>query len=294
MEPRAGTGSGEAITSSAGCEEGLNTSDNRFEGSLLDHVRALDSDWQLALQAEPVQRVLVNIDRYLQGRLEAGVTVFPAEPFRALHEVRPEDVRVVLLGQDPYHGPGQAQGLAFSVPDTCRTPPSLRNMFAELAREYPDRYVPQQNNLLRWARQGVLLLNTALTVEARQAGSHARCGWTDVTDTLLARVLQEPQPKVFLLWGAHAQARRSLLDAHTPAGPVQVLAANHPSPLSATRPPVPFIGCDHFSLTNQWLQAHGDVGIDWLRGDAPASQPEASGREPFLNDKRPKGQGKLW
>src|SRR5690606_27975009 len=105
-----------------------------------------------------------------------------------------------------------------------------------------DQYKPQRNSLMRWARQGVLLLNTALTVEAHQAGSHARCGWQAITDALLKRVLQEARPKVFLLWGAHAQARQTLLDSNPPAGPVHVLTANHPSPLSAARPPRPFKG----------------------------------------------------
>lgn len=216
-----------------------------------------------------MRHTLTGIDQFLQGRIAAGAQVFPACPFRALHEVSAKEVKVVLLGQDPYHGPGQAQGLAFSVPDDCRTPPSLRNMFAELAREYPEQYRPQRNSLVRWAQQGVLLLNTALTVEAHQAGSHSRCGWSFITDAILARVLQEPEPKVFMLWGAHAQAREALLDAHTPAGPVHVLKANHPSPLSAARPPRPFHGCGHFDMANQWLQAQGVSGIDWLRNDSP-------------------------
>jgi len=245
--------------------------DNRFEGGLFAHIDALTPAWRSAFDPEPVRRVLNDIDCFLQDRLALGVVVYPARPFRALHEVAPQDVRVVLLGQDPYHGPGQAQGLAFSVPDDCRTPPSLRNMFAELAREYPDHYKPQRNSLVRWARQGVLLLNTALTVEAHQAGSHARRGWSLVTDALLTRVLQEERPKVFLLWGAHAQAREALIKACPPAGPVHVLRANHPSPLSASRPPRPFVGCGHFSMANGWLQAQGESGIDWLQNDEPSA-----------------------
>src|SRR5690606_36752287 len=218
--------------------------------------------------------------RFLQGRLEAGAQIFPAMPFRALHELEPQDVKVVLLGQDPYHGPGQAQGLAFSVPDDCRTPPSLRNMFAELAREYPEAYRPQGNSLVRWARQGVLLLNTALTVEARQAGSHSRCGWSTVTDAILVRVLQHARPKVFLLWGAHAQAREALLQTHRPQGPVHVLRANHPSPLSASRPPRPFVGCGHFREANRWLQSQGEAGIDWLKTLSSSASDAPTGNGP--------------
>jgi len=246
---------------------------NLFQGGLMAHVEALSPAWRSAFKAEHVQRTLHDLDRFLQGRLDAGVHIFPASPFRALHEVGPQDVKVVLLGQDPYHGPGQAQGLAFSVPDDCRTPPSLRNMFTELKREYDDQFQPQRNSLVRWATQGVLLLNTALTVEAHQAGSHSRCGWIIVTDAILARVLQEAQPKVFMLWGSHAQAREALLNEHALRGPVHVLRANHPSPLSALRPPRPFIGCGHFAMANRWLEAEGAGGIDWLSNDEPPLRP---------------------
>ncbi|WP_397476123.1 uracil-DNA glycosylase [Pusillimonas sp.] len=243
--------------------------DNTFQGGLSAHVEALAPEWRQAFQAEPVRRALQDIDQFLQKRLAAGATIFPARPFRILQELAPADVKVVLVGQDPYHGPGQAQGLAFSVPDDCRTPPSLRNMFAELALEYPDQYQPQRNSLLRWARQGVLLLNTALTVEAHQAGSHSRCGWTTVTDAILMQALRQLRPKVLLLWGAHAQAREALLQSHETKGPVYVLRSNHPSPLSATRPPRPFMGCGHFAEANRWLETQGETGIDWLSNDEP-------------------------
>lgn len=265
---------------------------NLFQGRLLDQVESLAPSWRQALQAEPVRQVINDIDRFLQQRLDAGASIFPVRPFRALHELAPEDVKVVLVGQDPYHGPGQAQGLAFSVPDDCRTPPSLRNMFAELAREYPDQFQPQRNSLVRWARQGVLLLNTALTVEAHQAGSHSRCGWAMVTDALLAQVLLHARPKVLLLWGSHAQARESLLQAGTPAGPVHVLRANHPSPLSATRPPRPFMGCGHFAEANRWLESQGESGIDWLSNEEP---PGRDGAEPSgSNPRSASRQGSLW
>jgi len=266
--------------------------DNLFQGSLIEHVGALAPGWRRALEAEPVNRTLHTIDEFLQKRLQAGATIFPARPFRMLDEVAPEDVKVVLIGQDPYHGPGQAQGLAFSVPDDCRTPPSLRNMFAELAREYPGQYQAQRNSLLRWARQGVLLMNTALTVEAHRAGSHSRCGWTTVTDAILSSVLSQPRPKVLLLWGAHAQARQSLLHTYPPSGPVLVLQSNHPSPLSATRPPRPFVGCGHFSEANRWLEEKGETGIDWLNNDLPTGT--QGGASPGRDGASGKRQDVLW
>jgi len=166
----------------------------------------------------------------------------------------------VILGQDPYHGPGQAQGMAFSVPDDCKRPPSLRNIFNEIARDYPDLSVPAGNDLSPWADQGVLLLNTALTVEDGQPASHAKRGWETVTDALIAHVARDSSPKVFMLWGAHAQAKRLLLP---PDSGHLVLMSNHPSPLSARRPPVPFLGCGHFRATNDWLRDQGKNPIDW-------------------------------
>ena len=166
----------------------------------------------------------------------------------------------MILGQDPYHGPGQAQGLAFSVPDDCKRPPSLRNIFNEIAQEYPGTALPAGNDLSPWADQGVLLLNTALTVEDGQPASHAKRGWETVTDALIALVAQDPSPKAFLLWGAHAQAKQALLPSNS--GHL-VLMSNHPSPLSARRPPVPFLGCGHFLATNRWLADQGKNPIDW-------------------------------
>jgi len=243
---------------------------NAFQGDLFAHIKALPDAWQSALSDPALTPVLQSLDAFLSERLSAGVQIFPLRPFRALLEVAPQAVQVVILGQDPYHGPNQAQGLSFSVPDACPTPPSLRNMFAELAKEYPDTFTQQRNSLIRWARRGVLLLNTALTVEAHQPASHAKRGWEIVTDAILRRVLQEPRPKVFLLWGAHAQSKEDLLRQHPPAGPVLALKANHPSPLSALRPPRPFIGCGHFRAANDWLQDKGESGVDWLENRSPA------------------------
>lgn len=237
---------------------------NTLEELLDTHVGRLSPAWHTALQPPPAQAALTSLHEFLKQRLQAGAQIYPRQPFRALGFVEPEDVRVVILGQDPYHGPDQAQGLAFSVPDSCRCPPSLRNIFKELALEYPDQPLRKYNSLEDWARQGVLLLNTALTVEAQKPGSHARKGWEQITDALIQRVADTPQPKVFLLWGAHAQSKQKLLAQHQ-GGPTLVLAANHPSPLSALRPPVPFIGCGHFAKANAWLQKQGQPPIAWLQ-----------------------------
>ncbi|UYO93233.1 uracil-DNA glycosylase [Pollutimonas sp. M17] len=248
---------------------------NAFQGDLFAHLRALPQDWQDAFAGDREQQTLHKLDALLQDRLAAGVQIFPLRPFRALLEIAPQDVQVVILGQDPYHGPNQAQGLAFSVPDFCPIPPSLRNMFAELAKEYPDEFVKQRHSLLRWARRGGLLLNTSLTVEAHTPASHAKQGWEIITDAIIQCVLREARPKVLLLWGAHAQSKEALLKSHPPAGPVLVLKANHPSPLSALRPPRPFIGCGHFRKANEWLTGHGESGVDWLENSTPKTTPDS-------------------
>ncbi len=166
---------------------------------------------------------------------------------------------MVILGQDPYHGPGQAQGLAFSVPQGCKVPPSLRNILTERAADLGPAAGPGPvDSLEAWARQGVLLLNTCLTVEAGQPASHANQGWEVLTTAIVEAVAAQSRPCAFLLWGAHAQALGLQIPAHH-----RVFKANHPSPLSARRPPQPFIGCRHFSAANQWLTANGQKPISW-------------------------------
>lgn len=195
---------------------------------------------------------------FLGQRLQAGAVIFPPQPLRALQLTAPESVRVVILGQDPYHGRGQAEGLAFSVAPGVALPPSLRNIFKELQRDLgtPLPAFPSPGgSLVRWARQGVLLLNTCLTVEEGQPASHAGKGWEVLTDAVIRKVSQEARPTVFMLWGAHAQSKRALIDVTRHL----VLTANHPSPLSALRPPVPFIGCGHFSQAKAWRDRHQPV-----------------------------------
>ncbi|WP_371809228.1 uracil-DNA glycosylase [Aquabacterium sp. A08] len=221
-------------------------------------------DWRPCLDAfwpSPAgQRLAVR----LRERLAAGATVYPPQPLRALALTPLHAVRVVVLGQDPYHGPGQAEGLAFSVAPGVRPPPSLRNLFKELARDpalapHPP-FAGRSGSLAGWAGQGVLLLNTTLTVEAGAAASHAGWGWEALTDRLIAACNAEARPKAFLLWGAHAQGKAGLIDADRHL----VLRANHPSPLSALRPPQPFIGCGHFGAVNRWLAEKHEKTVDWF------------------------------
>ena len=198
----------------------------------------------------------------VQAALDGGAVVYPPEPFRALALTALAEVRVVILGQDPYHGPGQAEGLAFSVAPGVKLPPSLRNIFKELQRSLGVP-MPADGSLVRWARQGVLLLNTSLTVEDGQPASHARWGWETLTDQLVALVAAQARPVVFMLWGGHAQTKASLIGQAAPDGRHLVLQANHPSPLSALRPPQPFIGCDHFRQAQDFLSSHGSKAVDW-------------------------------
>ena len=231
-------------------------------GTLRAHLAALSPAWRASLASILAAGSTQALIDYVDGRVAAGQVVFPPQPLAALQGCAPQDVRVVILGQDPYHGAGQAHGYAFSVPDGVRPPPSLRNIFLELARDChcPP---PPSGALLGWSRQGVLLLNTVLTVEEGRAGSHAGRGWESFTDAVIDAIASLPGAKVFLLWGAQAQAKRDRIQA---VGAAQlVLCANHPSPLSARRPPVPFLGCTHFSQANRYLSANGREPIDWCK-----------------------------
>lgn len=219
---------------------------------------AVAPDWQPAVAAFLQSAAGAALAAFIAQRLGQGVVIYPAQPLRALALTPLASVRLVILGQDPYHGPGQAEGLAFSVPHGVKPPPSLRNLFAELQRDL-GRPIPASGSLLAWASAGVLLLNTCLTVEAGQPASHAQRGWEGLTDALIAQVAGRNSPCVFLLWGAHAQAKATLIAraARGHADHVYVLAANHPSPLSARRGTQPFIGCGHFSKAQAWLAARG-------------------------------------
>lgn len=195
---------------------------------------------------------------FLRDRVREGAVVYPPQPLRALSRGGPASVRVVIVGQDPYHGPGQAEGLAFSVAPGVRHPPSLRNIFKELRRDL-GLAVPVSGSLMPWVDQDVLLLNTCLTVEDGRAGSHAGRGWEALTDAVIAACNASGGDMVFMLWGAHAQKKLPMIDRSRH----EVLCANHPSPLSASRGPVPFLGCGHFGAANRWLSTRGRKAVDW-------------------------------
>ena len=235
--------------------------DNRLRQPLAELLAAAPADWAplvRAWQASPTGQGLLA---RLAARQAAGAVIYPAQVLRALALTPRAAVRVVILGQDPYHGPGQAEGLAFSVPVGVRPPPSLRNILDEISRSLLVSH-PPHGHLAGWARQGVLLLNRVLTVEDGQPAAHARWGWEALTDALITATAAGPGNKVYLLWGAHAQAKAPLIEA-AGAGRHRVLLANHPSPLSARRPPRPFIGCGHFAQLRDFLAAEGGPAIDW-------------------------------
>lgn len=205
---------------------------------------------------------MLQLAQFLRAELRAGKVVYPAPAniFVALNATPFDRVKVVILGQDPYHGPGQAHGLCFSVPPGVTPPPSLENIFKEIQRDLGIAR-PDHGCLMSWAQQGVLLLNAVLTVERGLPGSHQGKGWEGFTDAVVDHLNREREGLVFLLWGSYAQAKGRLIDA----GRHLVLKAPHPSPLSAHRG---FLGCGHFSLTNKWLRDHGQSEIDWHLGPA--------------------------
>ena len=211
--------------------------------------------WRAITNAFFESSVGADLQAFLHERLANQAVIFPPQPLRALDLTPPEAVRVVILGQDPYHGRGQAEGLAFSVAPGVAIPPSLRNIFKEIQRDLgtpPPAFPSPGGSLVKWAKNGVMLLNTCLTVEEGQPASHAKRGWEVLTDAVIKHVSQSQENVVFMLWGAHAQGKRDLIDASRH----KILLANHPSPLSALRPPLPFIGCGHFSAVRAWRQAH--------------------------------------
>lgn len=204
-----------------------------------------------------IDDILLTINKVVDSESHQYAIYPPCEyRFRALLETSPQSVRVVILGQDPYHGDNQANGLAFSVPDGVRIPPSLRNIFKELSRDFS---VPlsDSGDLAPWAQQGVLLLNTVLTVRKGAAGSHRNIGWEAFTDRLISYLSDRCHHLVFMLWGNDAQAKAGLIDGYRHL----ILRSVHPSPLSAYRG---FIGCGHFSAANQFLEATGRPTVDWV------------------------------
>ena len=223
-------------------------------------LQSVPPSWQDALAPALATAQARQLGGFLQAEEAAGKRIYPPRATRlAALELTPLDaVKVVILGQDPYHGPGQAHGLCFSVQPGVKVPPSLVNIYKELASDL-GLPRPAHGNLEAWARQGVLLLNNALTVEDGKAGSHAGKGWEAITDAAVAAVAAKAEPCVFLLWGNHARKKAlavpGLMDSHH-----LVLTAPHPSPLSAH---AGFLGCRHFSQANAFLDAKGRGVIDW-------------------------------
>ena len=216
----------------------------------------IEESWKLALQDEFEAESFRNLKHFLQEEIKSQ-TIYPPGKliFSAFNLTPLTAVRVVILGQDPYHGRGQAHGLAFSVPDGIKIPPSLQNIYKELNSDLGIP-IPQTGNLEKWARQGVLLLNATLTVRASQAGSHQNHGWEPFTDQVIRTISELRAGVVFLLWGKFAQEKESLIDTSKHF----VLKAPHPSPFSVHRG---FFGCRHFSKTNEILRNNGMGEIDW-------------------------------
>lgn len=214
-------------------------------------------DWKAALEAEFEQPYFEDLITFLKREKQAGKTIYPPGPliFNAFSCTPLKKVRVVILGQDPYHGPGQAHGLSFSVPRGVKPPPSLVNIFKEIEDDLGIAR-PTHGNLEHWAEQGVLLLNASLTVEAHQANSHAKIGWHQFTDAVIRKVSDECEAVVFMLWGKFAQGKAELIDKKEH----HLLMAAHPSPFSADHG---FFGCRHFSKANHWLEKKDLAPIDW-------------------------------
>ncbi|HKH62704.1 MAG TPA: uracil-DNA glycosylase [Flavitalea sp.] len=217
----------------------------------------IDSSWKNVLKAEFEKPYFLETVTFLRMEKSAGKVIYPAGSllFNAFNTTPFDSVKVVLLGQDPYHGPGQAHGLCFSVPDGITPPPSLVNIFKELHND-SGVPLPRSGNLTRWAQQGVLLLNASLSVRANEPMSHSRIGWAHFTDSVISKVSELKRNVVFLLWGKFAQEKQALIDETKHL----VLKAAHPSPYSANNG---FLGCRHFSKTNNYLVQNGIDPVDW-------------------------------
>jgi uracil-DNA glycosylase len=218
---------------------------------------ALIADWSQQLDFIFKQDYYQQLLEFLEYESEHNKTIYPPKDqiFNAFDLSSFENTKVIILGQDPYHNEGQAHGLSFSVPKGVSIPPSLRNIYQELLSDL-DITPSQSGNLTHWASQGVLLLNSVLTVEKNSPGSHAKSGWVDFTDTVIDILNEKKQNLVFLLWGAYAQKKTELIDQNKHL----VLTAAHPSPFSAHKG---FFGCKHFSQTNDYLKMHNQQTIDW-------------------------------
>ena len=216
----------------------------------------IEESWKQRLAPEFEKDYFIKLTEFVRSEY-SRTTIYPParQIFNAFDHCPFNDVKVVIIGQDPYHGPGQAHGLCFSVAEGVPNPPSLQNIFKEIMSDL-GKPLPPNGDLTRWARQGVLLLNATLTVQAHQAGSHQRRGWETFTDAAIRSLAEEREHLVFILWGAYAQKKGAFIDRNKHL----VLTSAHPSPLSAYNG---FFGNKHFSRTNEYLAAHGIAGIEW-------------------------------
>ena len=221
---------------------------------------SLPASWKAPLKSVCERPEIDALVQFLQEREAAGATIYPAKHniFNALRTTPFDKVSVVIVGQDPYHGPGQAHGLSFSVPHGVAVPPSLRNIFKELHADI-GMPIPTDGTLTGWAQQGVLLLNAILSVEESNPASHAGKGWELFTDAIIEQLIKRSQPTAFMLWGAYAQKKVQHLDMHVDPKRHLILKAAHPSPFSATK----FLGCRHFSKANAFLKQHYLPEIKW-------------------------------
>ena len=217
----------------------------------------IEPSWKEVLKHEFTKPYFLQVTTHLKTEKATGAVVYPPGSllFNAFNKTPFDKVKVVILGQDPYHGSGQAHGLSFSVPDGIPPPPSLVNMYKELHND-TGMAIPKTGNLTGWAEQGVLLLNAVLTVRANEPASHAKIGWMDFTDAVIRKISDEKKGVIFLLWGKFAQEKQVLIDETKH----HVLKASHPSPFSADKG---FFGCRHFSRTNQLLMVQGLEAINW-------------------------------
>jgi uracil-DNA glycosylase len=218
----------------------------------------LDPSWKNKLEGDFAQPFMISLRQFLLERKGSGAVIYPPGDliFNALNSTPFNKVKVVILGQDPYHGPGQAHGLCFSVQDGVPLPPSLLNIYKELEVDLGSSR-PVGGNLQHWAEQGVLLINAVLTVERGRAGAHQGKGWEKFTDRIVSELNESRDDLVFMLWGSYAMKKGAMIDC----GRHLVLTAPHPSPLSAHRG---FFGCRHFSKANTWLEQHGQSPINWV------------------------------
>ncbi len=216
----------------------------------------IDESWRMRLQEEFDKPYFQDLAAVVRAEYQRGVVYPPARLiFNAFDQCPFPEVKVVILGQDPYHEPNQAEGLCFSVAEGVQLPPSLVNIYKEISAEF-NRPMPSSGSLLRWAKQGVLLLNATLTVRQHLAGSHQNLGWETFTDAVIRLLSEQRQHLVFLLWGSYAQRKGAVIDASRHL----VLKSAHPSPLSAYRG---FFGCNHFRMANDYLIANGIAPIEW-------------------------------